>query len=133
GLFEGVTVTNFNPNGLITRAQMATVAARWIEKQYANRPNGDFCKPPSQSAIFKDVSVNHWAVKSIHTVNECGIMTGTTALTFNPDGYLTRAQAVKVLNRLFARQVTTEHQKPIFKDVPSVHWAFYDIQEAAKK
>jgi len=62
-----------------------------------------------------------------------GIMTGITADTFNPDGYLTRAQAVKVLNRLFERQVTTEHQNPIFKDVPRKHWAFYEIQEAAKK
>ncbi|MEK5429419.1 immunoglobulin-like domain-containing protein [Lysinibacillus sp. FSL R7-0073] len=133
GLFEGITVTNFNPNGLITRAQMATVAARWIEKQCAVRPNVDFCQPTSPSAEFKDVSVNHWAHKAIHTVNDCSIMIGTTALTFNPEGYLTRAQSVKVLNRLFERQVTIEHQQPIFKDVPSVHWAFYEIQEAAKK
>ncbi|WP_342442187.1 InlB B-repeat-containing protein [Lysinibacillus sp. FSL K6-0075] len=133
GLFTGVTATNFNPNGLITRAQMATVAARWIEQQCVDRPDADFCQPTLQSAVFKDVSDNHWAVKAIDTVNTAGIMTGVTADTFNPDGYLTRAQAVKVLNRLFERQVLVENQTPLFKDVPRQHWAFYEIQEAAKK
>ena len=45
---------------------------------------------------------------------------------------LTRAQAVKVLNRLFERQVLTEVQTPLFTDVLRQHWAFYEIQEAAK-
>ncbi|QSB11892.1 InlB B-repeat-containing protein [Lysinibacillus fusiformis] len=133
GLFTGVTATNFNPNGLITRAQMATVAARWIEQQCVDRPDADFCQPTLQSAVFKDMSDNHWAVKAIDTVNTAGIMTGVTADTFNPDGYLTRAQAVKVLNRLFERQVLVENQPPLFTDVPRQHWAFYEIQEAAKK
>ncbi|MFK5710219.1 InlB B-repeat-containing protein [Lysinibacillus boronitolerans] len=133
GLFKGVTATNFNPNGLITRAQMATVAARWIEQQCVERPDADFCQPTSPSAAFKDVSFNHWAVKAIDTVNAAEIMTGVTADTFNPDGFLTRAQAVKVLNRLFERQVLTEVQTPLFTDVLRQHWAFYEIQEAAKK
>uniref|UniRef100_UPI001FD1AED0 InlB B-repeat-containing protein n=1 Tax=Lysinibacillus boronitolerans TaxID=309788 RepID=UPI001FD1AED0 len=133
GLFKGVTATNFNPNGLITRAQMATVAARWIGQQCVERPDTDFCEPTSPSAAFKDVSFNHWAVKAIDTVNAAEIMTGVTADTFNPDGFLTRAQAVKVLNRLFERQVLTEVQTPLFTDVLRQHWAFYEIQEAAKK
>jgi len=133
GLFNGVTETSFHPNGLITRAQMAIVAARWIEKHCANNPNGDFCQPTSQGRVFKDVSNNHWAIQAIHTVNARGIMTGTTADTFDPDVYLTRAQAVKVLNRLFERQSATDLQQPIFKDVPSDHWAFNEIQEAAVK
>ena len=133
GLFKGVTATNFNPNGFITRAQMATVAARWIEQQCVERPDADFCSPTSQSAVFKDVSVHHWARQAIDTVNAAEIMTGITADTFNPDGLLTRAQAVKVLNRLFERQVLIEDQTRLFKDVPKHHWAFYEIQEAAKK
>ena len=133
GLFNGVTEASYQPNGFISRAQMAVVAARWIEKHCVNNPNADFCKPTSQSKVFKDVSNNHWAVQAIHTVNARDIMTGTTADTFDPEGYLTRAQAVKILNHLFERQVTTEHKIPIFKDVPSDHWAFNEIQEAAVK
>ncbi|WP_249650963.1 S-layer homology domain-containing protein, partial [Lysinibacillus sp. D4A3_S15] len=71
-------------------------------------PNADFCKPTSQSNVFKDVSNNFWAVQAIHTVNARGIMAGTTTGTFDPEGYLTRAQAVNILNHLFERQVTTE-------------------------
>ncbi|WP_254636207.1 InlB B-repeat-containing protein [Lysinibacillus sp. GbtcB16] len=133
GLFNGVTEASFQPNGFISRAQMAVVAARWIEKHCVNNPNADFCKPTSQSNVFKDVSNNYWAVQAIHTVNARGIMAGTTTDTFDPEGYLTRAQAVKILNHLFERQVTTENQIPIFKDVPSNHWAFNEIQEAAKR
>ncbi|MFJ7669425.1 cadherin domain-containing protein [Lysinibacillus sp. NPDC097195] len=133
GLFNGVTETSFKPNGSITRAQMAAVAARWIEKQCSDDTNADFCKPTLEGNVFKDVSAHHWAVKEISAVNALGIMTGVTDDTFNPEGYLTRAQAVKVLNRLFERQVETEQQVAIFKDVPSKHWAFYEIQEAAKK
>ena len=133
GLFNGVTETSFNPNGFITRAQMAAVAARWIEKQCSDNPNAEFCKATSQGIDFKDVSGSHWANKAIATVSALRIMTGTTADTFNPDGNLTRAQAVKVLNHLFERQAPTEHQSPIFKDVQSNHWAFYEIQEAAVK
>jgi len=133
GLFKGVTATSFNPNGSITRAQMATVATRWIEQHCAENSNAAFCTIAPQSTVFKDVSANHWAAKAIDTVNASGIMTGVTEDAFNPDGFLTRAQAVKVLNRLFERQVTTEAQTPLFTDVPSKHWAFYEIQEAAKK
>lgn len=133
GLFKGVTKTSFHPNGSITRAQMAAVAARWIEKQCSDDAVADFCKPTLEENVFKDVSAHHWAIKEISAVNALGIMTGVSDDTFNPEGYLTRAQTVKVLNRLFERQVTTEHQEPIFNDVSSKHWAFYEIQEAAKK
>ncbi len=133
GLFRGVTEISFHPNGFITRAQMAVVAARWIEKQCAANPNAANCKLLTEDIIFKDVRDSHWAREAINTVNALDIMTGVTADIFNPEGYLTRAQAVKVLNRLFERQVSTETDSPIFNDVPSNHWAFYEIQEAAKK
>jgi len=124
GLFKGTTATTFNPNGSITRAQMATVVARWLAE------NGEVNK--SQVGVFKDVKTNYWAAEAIAVVSAHGIMTGTTKDTFNPDGYLTRAQAVKVLNRLFERPVTPIEQSPLFTDVPSNHWAFDEIQAAAQ-
>ncbi|MFJ7370110.1 S-layer homology domain-containing protein, partial [Lysinibacillus sp. NPDC098008] len=133
GLFKGMTATEFDPNGSITRAQIATIAARWIEQHCVDSPNADFCQPAVESTVFKDVSIEHWAVKAIDTVNASGIMIGVTADIFKPDDFLTRAQAVKVLNRLFERQVLTEAQTPLFTDVTSDYWAFYEIQEAAKK
>lgn len=125
GLFQGITATTFNPNGTITRAQMATVVARWLEE------NGEV--NASQAKAFKDVKANHWAAKAIAIVSAQGIMTGTSAETFQPNGHLTRAQAVKVLNQMFEREVQVSEQAPLFKDVPSSHWAFYEIQAATLK
>ncbi|WP_264990082.1 InlB B-repeat-containing protein [Lysinibacillus piscis] len=124
GLFKGTTATTFNPNGSITRAQMATVVARWLAE------NGEV--DSSQAKAFKDVSKNHWAAEAIAKVNILGIMKGTSATTFNPEGALTRAQAVKVLNQLFKRKVQASEHTSLFKDVTSTHWAFDDIQAAAK-
>jgi len=124
GLFQGTTATTFNPNGTITRAQMATVVARWLAE------NGEV--NASQAKAFKDVKANHWAAKAIAVVSAQGIMTGTSAETFHPDGHLTRAQAVKVLNQLFEREVQASEQAPLFTDVPSNHWAFDEIQAAAQ-
>ncbi|MGE7110540.1 leucine-rich repeat protein [Lysinibacillus sp. NPDC047702] len=124
GLFKGTTATTFNPNGSITRAQMATVVARWLAE------NGEVNK--SQAKVFKDVKTNHWAAEAIAVVSAHGIMTGTAKDTFNPDGYLTRAQAVKVLNRLFERSVASTEQTPLFTDVSSNHWAFDEVQAAAQ-
>lgn len=126
GLFQGTTATTFNPNGTITRAQMAAVVVRWMEQQGTELPL-------DAKSAFVDVKANHWAAEAIAKVNALGIMTGTSDTTFNPEGALTRAQAVKVLNQLFELEVQASERVPLFKDVTSAHWAFDDIQAAAKK
>ncbi|WP_161956449.1 leucine-rich repeat protein [Metasolibacillus fluoroglycofenilyticus] len=125
GLFQGTTATIFNPNGTITRAQMAAVVVRWMEQQGEELAS-------NTTLSFTDVKANHWATEQIAKVNALGIMTGTSDTTFNPEGALTRAQAVKVLNQLFEREVQTSTQSPLFIDVTPVHWAFDDIQAAAQ-
>ena len=60
------------------------------------------------------------------------IMTGSGDQTFKPEKTLTRAQAVKVLNRLFKRGPLVIDETPTFTDVPSTHWAFSEIEEAAR-
>ncbi|WP_342471879.1 S-layer homology domain-containing protein [Metasolibacillus sp. FSL H7-0170] len=124
-LFQGTTATTFNPNGTITRAQMAAVVVRWMEQQGEELAS-------NTTLSFTDVKANHWATEQIAKVNALGIMTGTSDTTFNPEGALTRAQAVKVLNQLFEREVQTSTQSPLFIDVTPVHWAFDDIQAAAQ-
>ncbi|WP_369122297.1 S-layer homology domain-containing protein [Lysinibacillus parviboronicapiens] len=131
GLFNGTTATTFNPNGLITRAQMATVAARWIEKQCAEGHDAAFCTAVSPGISFKDVEPSHWAAIEISKVSGLGIMTGVSADTFKPNDYLTRAQAVKVLNQLFTRQPKTQGLTMKFSDIPSNYWAFFEIQVAS--
>ena len=130
GLFNGITDTTFNPNGTITRAQIAVVAAHWIETVCTQDSTKFFCQASNNGKTFTDVSLNHWAVSAIEKVSALGIMGGTSVSTFNPNDKLTRAQAVKVLNQLFERPALDRITTSSFKDVPSTHWAIREIEAA---
>ena len=132
GIMNGRADGMFGPNELITRAQMAAIAMRWIDKQCAVDDTAVYCTGDTTNITFNDVNSQHWAATYIEEISALGIMTGMNASTFNPEGTLTRAQAVKVLNRLFERELVT-NEVPLFSDVPSNHWAFDEIQAAAKK
>ncbi|KYG91342.1 hypothetical protein A0U40_15410 [[Bacillus] sp. KCTC 13219] len=132
GLFQGTSATTFNPNGSITRAQMAAVAVRWIEQHCAEDSTVAYCVTSNAAMTFTDVAPNHWAASAIAKINALNLMTGTSATTFNPEGDLTRAQAVKVLNQLFEQQLQTDVHAPLFTDVQPAHWAFEEIQAAAQ-
>jgi len=109
----------FNPDKTMTRAEMAIIAARWLQLQ-----SGETL--PS----FSDVS-GHWAQSEIAAVETAGIMQGFTDNTFRPSGTLTRAQAVTVLNRMLNRPMAPEGQGNRWKDVDDGHWAAEDIESAS--
>jgi len=133
GLFKGATETTFNPNGTITRAEMANVVAHWTESLCAQYPSKAICHVSGNRQSFTDVLSNHWAANAIEQVSTWGIMTGNSETTFNPNGSLTRAQAVKVLNQLFERPALKGITTSTFSDVPSTHWAIEEIEAAATK
>lgn len=132
GIMNGRADGKFDPNEAITRAQMAAIAIRWIDKQCAADDTAAYCTGDTTNITFNDVNSQHWAATYIEKISALGIMTGMNASRFNPEGTLTRAQAVKVLNRLFERDLAT-NEVPLFSDVPRNHWAFDEIQAAAKK
>lgn len=56
--------------------------------------------------------------------------------TFGPNLLVTRAQATVILNRMLGRSadqdfITHHTELKTFSDVPTSHWAYYDICEAA--
>lgn len=127
GIMNGMSNTQFAPEGSITRAQMATIAYRWMQQQAsATTVNG-----PAVS--FTDVSGDLWAADAIAYVQSTGLMVGYNDGTFKPNTKLTRAEAVKVLNVLFNRTSLTGAVTPTFSDVPATHWAYADIEAAAQK
>ncbi|CAM4306759.1 S-layer homology domain-containing protein [Paenibacillus xylanexedens] len=127
GIMNGMSNTQFAPEGSITRAQMATIAYRWTQQQAsATTVNG-----PAVS--FTDVSADLWAADAIAYVQSAGLMVGYNDGTFKPDSKLTRAEAVKVLNVLFNRTPLTGAVTLTFSDVPATHWAYADIEAAAQK
>ena len=131
GLFNGTTQTTFDPQRTITRAQMASLVARWVDTVCAQEDSKTYCQKASQGTTFTDMPANHWAAQSIEKVSALGIMSGNSATTFNPNGALTRAQAVKVLNQIFERKALDHVTTSSFHDVPASHWAFGEIEAAA--
>ncbi|WP_405142587.1 S-layer homology domain-containing protein [Paenibacillus sp. FSL H7-0942] len=126
GIMNGMSNTQFAPKGSITRAQMATIAYRWMQQQASNTTvNGT-------AVSFTDVSADLWAADAIAYVQSAGLMVGYNDGTFKPDSKLTRAEAVKVLNVLFNRTPLTGAVTPTFSDVPDTHWAYADIEAAAQ-
>nr|WP_106781908.1 cadherin-like beta sandwich domain-containing protein [Lysinibacillus timonensis] len=134
GIMTGRNVTTFDSNGNVTRAQMATIAYRWIQKQCEKDATAfDSCSKLTNipEAKFNDVANNHWASEAINFAKVSGLMVGDEINQFRPDESLTRAQAVTVLNQLFQRGPLTNIKSPRFIDVPKTHWAFGEIEEAA--
>lgn len=126
GIMSGIADGLFDPEGAVTRAQMATIAARWLQRNAA--PDAAVATGASG---YADVSADHWAAQAITQVSAAGLMTGYGNDTFKPDQKLTRAEAVKVLNRLFGRGPLNGATTVTFEDVPATHWAYQDIEEAA--
>ncbi|WP_318615893.1 InlB B-repeat-containing protein, partial [Sporosarcina sp. YIM B06819] len=126
---------SFNPNNSITRAQMATIVYRWVKNACENDPDA-YKQCASLSNInavsYTDVSSKHSAAQAILAIQKFKIMEGYADGTFRLEEKLTRAQAVKVLNRLFKRGPLNGDFKSSFKDVKTSHWAFREIEEASR-
>jgi hypothetical protein len=127
----------FKPNATITRAQMATIIFRWLKKECSKAGGDAFgkCSTLGQKGeiSYRDVADDYWAAEAILAIKPFGIMGGYEDGTFKPNAPLTRAQAVKVLNRLFHRGPLEGDLNPTFKDVPKDHWAFREIEEAVRE
>jgi len=83
---------NLHPNGVITRAEMAVILARVLKLELESLSNG--------VAWFKDgESIPVWAVNAVYAMAEQGLLSGRGSGKFDPQGHLSRAEAVTVLLR----------------------------------
>ncbi len=90
-----VTGTTFNPNGAMTRAEIASTIYTFMGKQGQKLTT-------SKDLAYTDAKKLPTAVKkAIYYVNSAGIMGGTSTTTFNPTGSVTRAQMATILYRLY--------------------------------
>lgn len=108
----------FKPENNITRAEFAAVIAKFAE---LNETDTDM--------PFADIS-GHWAIEPIKSCYDKGYILGYEDNTFNPDKYITRAEAVAIINRVTGRDDIKNFTIP-FIDVTENHWAYADIMEAA--
>jgi len=123
GLMRGDAAGAFNPNAAITRGEMAAIVARYKQLKLATEAES--------ITAFSDIA-GHWAVLEITANQQAGILKGYEDGTFRPNGKLTRAEAVIAMNRMFDRGPLYEVSIPTFNDVKETHWAFNEVEEAAR-
>lgn len=120
-LLNGRSEDLFKPEAYITRAEFVTIIYRII--------NGSYFKTP----LFSDIE-GHWAQEQISFVADAGYVNGSNGL-FRPDDYITRAEAIAIINRVFERQPedleSLSSNMITFKDNQDTGaWYYLDIQEA---
>ncbi|KRE63319.1 S-layer homology domain-containing protein [Paenibacillus sp. Soil750] len=121
-IIEGVTDTEFNPGGNVTRAQFAALLARALGLKAVG------------SAHFKDVNPGDWHEQVIAAVSEAGIVLGRSSDTFAPDDAITREEmavmAVRAYEHVKGEQVTLSNTNS-FSDQAQVHeWAQNAVRAA---
>ena len=114
---------NFRPNEPITRAEFARALAGIDKKS-------------DRVASFTDVK-GHEFEDAINQAFGNGHIVGYPDGTFRPDGAITRAEAVTILNHFDGRSMDKHDLQKIrmnfksFKDVEERHWAYVQILLAA--
>ncbi|HYG58257.1 MAG TPA: S-layer homology domain-containing protein, partial [Symbiobacteriaceae bacterium] len=103
----------------ITRAEVATIAARFKKLD-----------PVAGSAAFPDVA-GHWAADWIKATFGAGIVTGYPDGTFKPQQAISRAEFVTIINRLLGRGPLLGRPTVRWPDVPAIHWAYGQVEEAS--
>ena len=98
---KGTSATTFDPNGYVTRQQMALFLTRFLDA--SAHYFGPDCDTGSHASGFGDTgSVSFEAYNAIEAAFDCGITTGTTATTFSPNDYVTRDQMAAFIARTLA-------------------------------
>ena len=121
GIVNGYEDGSFRPEHMVTRAEFVTMALRLVR-----------ITPSGAGRQFKDVSQTHWAVGYIQTAAGSGLITGYSDGTFRPNQYITRAEAVTILNRVSERSECVAADSTLtFSDVPANYWAYPAIMLAA--
>lgn len=120
-IVRGYDAAAFGPGDPITRAQFAAICARFD----TGKSNG--------SRTFSDIE-GHWAKAYIERAAELGWISGFQDATFRPDAYITRAQAVTMINRMLNRLPEDPSDllpgMNVWPDCRPGDWFYLAIQEA---
>ena len=120
-IVRGYDAAAFGPGDPITRAQFAAICARFD----TGKSNG--------SRTFSDIE-GHWAKAYIERAAELGWISGFQDGTFRPDAYITRAQAVTMINRMLNRVPEDPSDllpgMNVWPDCSPSDWFYLAIQEA---
>ena len=122
GIIQGYEDGTFRPNANITRAEFATIAARFLASGYE-----------VEDDLFGDIAA-HWARESINDAAMAGWINGYEDGTFRPDAAITRAEAVTMVNNVLGRKPDADHMLDSMikwtDNMDTSAWYYEAIQEA---
>lgn len=121
GIVNGRTANIFDPDAAITRAEFAAICARFD----TGLTEGN--------SKFTDIS-GHWAEEEIKRAVSLGWIRGYEDGTFRPDQYITRAEAMTIINRVLCRIPEDESDllpdMNVWPDNAPDAWYYLAVQEA---
>ncbi len=121
GVLDGYTDGTFKPNDTITRAELIKIATSFYETT------------AGKSSEFSDIEA-HWAEKFIEEAYKLGIVDGYGDGTFHPDQAVTRAEAMKIVNRTLERAPHKDNLLDSMIKWPdnadTNKWYYAEVQEA---
>ena len=122
GILSGYEDGSFRPNATVTRAEFAAMAARFdTEAKPVDTP-------------FTDLT-GCWAADEIAKAYGKGWVNGYGDNTFRPNGPITRAEAVTLINRVLRRLPETDKDllpdEWTWPDNPETFWGYLALQEAS--
>ena len=104
GVVTGISAETFDPNGAITREQMAVMLYR-----YADYKGYDVTQGGMAAQEYADYeSISSWAVSAVDWAVNAGLISGTSATTLTPQGSATRAEIATILMRFVETFVPAE-------------------------
>ena len=122
GYVNGYEDGSFRPGNAITRAEFAAIMLRF----FADDDKANDVNP------YSDIT-GHWAEDSIISAYVKNLFVGYPDGTFKPDAYITRAEAMTVINRITVRKPHKDGFVEGHIDWPDINeseWYYNDVIEA---
>ena len=120
GIITGYEDGTFKPGNAITRAEFATIAARFEEEVAVGSEN------------FTDIA-GHWAESYIKEAAALQWINGYEDGSFRPANNITRAEVMAIVNRMLQRKVSSDYilETAVFwTDNAKSAWYYEDVMEA---
>ncbi len=123
GIINGYEDGTFQPNASITRAEFTAIATRFFD--YTAEYEG----------AFNDVASGSWYADYVQAAVDMGLVDGYPDGGFHPNSYITRAEAVTIVNRVLNRvphedYLLSTRVMNTWPDNVYGAWYYADMQEA---
>ena len=115
GIINGYEDGTFKGDNPITRAEFAKIAASFAGLNLAS------------DISFSDVPASHWAYDYIKSAYNYGWIKGYPEGHFGPDQFITRAEAITIINRILGLDSGAAGGEVAFTDVSTADWFYNEV------